>query len=75
MIMPGEQIEGDVNADGLCGWSDAELLQSWLLAKPDTALQNWNAGDLNNDSRLTAADLSLLRQIILNHNTLQSDPS
>ena len=75
MIMPGEQIEGDVNADGVCDLSDSEALQSWLLAKPDAALADWNAGDLNNDSGLTAADLSLLRRIILRNNPLQRDPS
>ncbi len=75
MIMPGEQIEGDVNADGMCDLSDAEALQSWLLTKPDAALADWNVGDLNNDNKLTAADLSLLRQIILKNNPLQSDPA
>ena len=39
--MPGEQIEGDVNADGLCGLSDAELLQSWLL---ENRIQLWKTG-------------------------------
>ena len=73
--MPGEQIEGDLNADGMCDLSDAEALQSWLLTKPDAALADWNAGDLNNDTKLTAADLSLLRQIILKNDAVQTEPS
>lgn len=58
--MPGELIAGDVNADGVCDRQDAEVLQSWLLAKPNTVLGDWKAGDLNGDFRLTASDLSML---------------
>ena len=60
-----ESVRGDVNADGVCSGKDAELLQRWLLAVPDTTLPDWYAGDLNRDGRLNAADLTLLKQILL----------
>ena len=63
-------VRGDLNADGVCSISDAVLLQKWLTAVPDTALPNWKAGDLDDNSRLNAADFSLLKRLLL-HGTAQ----
>ncbi len=62
---PEEEVIGDVNKDGVCDKKDAELLQSWLLVKPNTELADWKAGDLNKDDKLDASDLSRLKKIIL----------
>ena len=59
-----EGVRGDVNADGICSTADAVLLQKWLLSVPNTVLPDWNAGDLNNDKKLDAADLTLLKQLL-----------
>ena len=59
------QLRGDVSADGRCGPADADALQKWLLAVPDAELQNWKAADLNDDGRLSAADLTLLKRELL----------
>ena len=39
-----DALDGDVNADGQFTVADVLLLQKWLLAVPDTALQDWKAG-------------------------------
>ncbi len=58
-------IEGDVNADGICNMADIILLQKWLVAVPGTTLADWNAGDLSNDQRLDADDLVMMIDILL----------
>ena len=58
----GTFIAGDVNADGSFNVSDLVLLQSWLLAKPDAELINWQAGDLCEDGRLDVFDLCVMRK-------------
>ena len=68
VINPADEaavIRGDVNGDSTVSISDAVLLQKWLLAEPDAELRNWSAADLDGDGLLTAADLSLLKLIIL----------
>ena len=60
-----QTIKGDVNADGVCNFADAELLQKWLLAVPDTALKNWKAADFNGDNRLDARDLSMMKHALI----------
>lgn len=62
---PDDEVIGDINMDGVCDIKDAVLLQSWLLTIPDTELANWKAGDLNKDEKLTGADLTLLKPILL----------
>ena len=52
-------------ADGKCDAADAVLLHKWLLAKPDTALADWEAGDLNKNGKLDAGDLNKLKMLIL----------
>jgi enterochelin esterase-like enzyme len=59
-----KQIKGDVSADGICNIADAVLLQKYLLTA-ETSLPAWKAGDMDENGRLTAADLSLLKQSLL----------
>ena len=57
----GFSIKGDVNADGVFDVADVVLLQKWLLAVPDTHLENWQAADLCKDNRLDVFDLCLIK--------------
>ena len=66
MTMSAPEIIGDVNMDGAFNLTDAVLLQKWLLAVPDTELKNWKAGDFNEDHKLNAIDLCLMKQRLLN---------
>ena len=63
---PDDEVIGDINKDGVCDKKDAVLLQSWLLAIPNTELADWKAGDLDKNGKLTGSDLTLLKQILLN---------
>ena len=63
---PEYTIKGDVNADKEFDLADVNMLQKWLLAYPDVELANWEAGDLNNDGRLDAVDLTLMKRALLN---------
>lgn len=56
---------GDVNSDGLVGTSDLVLLNKWLLAVPDTHLENWQAADFCRDEILDVYDLCMLRRQIV----------
>lgn len=55
---------GDVNADGSFNVSDLVLMQKWLLAVPDTELNNWKAGDLCEDGILDVFDLCAMRKLL-----------
>ncbi|MCI5845127.1 MAG: dockerin type I repeat-containing protein, partial [Oscillospiraceae bacterium] len=59
------RISGDINADGVFDISDVILLQKWLLAVPDTELNNWHAADFYNDHVLNVFDLCLMKQELL----------
>lgn len=61
----GFNIKGDVNADGVFDLADVVLLQKWLLAVPDTHLENWQAADLCNDNKLDVFDLCLMKRELL----------
>ena len=61
----GTAVAGDVNSDGSFNVSDLVLLQRWLLAKPDTELKNWQAGDLCEDSSLDVFDLCVMRKKLI----------
>ena len=61
---PQKALRGDVNADGAVNIADAVLLTKYLGTE-ETALPDWNAADLNEDGMLYAADLTLLKQLIL----------
>ena len=60
-----EPVKGDVNSDGNFNIADLVLLQKWLLAVPDTVLNDWKAADLCNDGRLDAYDMILMRKFVL----------
>lgn len=59
------RISGDINADGVFDISDVIFLQKWLLAVPDTELNNWHAADFYNDHVLNVFDLCLMKQELL----------
>ena len=61
----GFSIKGDVNADGEFDVADVVLLQKWLLAVPDTHLENWQAADLCKDNRLDVFDLCLMKRELI----------
>ena len=61
-------VSGDVNADGELTIADVVLLQKWLLAVPDTHLENWKAADLCEDNRLDVFDLCLMRRLLIDGN-------
>lgn len=63
-----KEVKGDVNADGEFTVADVLTLQKWLLAVPDTKLNNWKAGDLCEDNMLNVFDLVLLKRELLNSN-------
>ena len=69
---PAGVQRGDVNADGEIGMADAVLMTKYLAQK-ETALPDWKAADLNTDGVLNAADLSVLKRMILSGGTEQSD--
>ena len=61
--LPPASLIGDVNADGTVDRSDAEMLSKWLAGSG--VITSWKQGDLNGDGRLNAADLTLLKHILL----------
>ncbi|HAE53299.1 MAG TPA: hypothetical protein DCG30_08605 [Ruminococcus sp.] len=56
---------GDVNNDGVFNISDVVLLQKWLLAVPDTQLENWRAANFCEDEKLDVFDLCLMKHELL----------
>ena len=67
---PVASVQGDVNADGEFNISDVVLLQKWLLAVPDTKLNNWKAADLCKDDRLDVFDLVLMKRELIDSNNI-----
>ncbi len=68
LLVETEPVKGDVNADGTCSIADAVLLQKWLLAVPDTERKRWKSGDMDDNARLNAADLTLLKRMLMSAN-------
>lgn len=60
---PASSVAGDVDANGILGISDAVMMCRYLLA--DGTVNDWHAGDLDSDQRLTAIDLTLLKRLLL----------
>lgn len=58
-----ELVRGDVNADGSFTAADVVMMQKFLLNAGK--LINWKAGDLNENERIDAFDLALMRQELL----------
>lgn len=65
MIKAAPEITGDINMAGAFNITDVVLLQKWLLTAPDTVLPDWKAGDMNNDNRLDARDLSMMKRVLM----------
>ncbi|MBP3379658.1 MAG: hypothetical protein J6K77_02185 [Ruminococcus sp.] len=59
-----QPVRGDVNSDGLCDIADVVAMQKWLLAFPGAELADWEAGDLCEDGRLDAYDISIMRWLV-----------
>ena len=49
---------------GKCGMEDAVLLQKYLLTI-ETALPDWNSGDMDENGKLNAADLTRMKQMLM----------
>lgn len=63
--------QGDVNLNGTVNLADAVWLQKYLLGSIEPFLQSqsdWKAGDCDQDGILNAADLSLLKRMLLHDN-------
>lgn len=58
-------LRGDVNADAKFNVADLVTLQNWLLAKPDSKLADWQAGDLCSDGVIDVFDIVMMRQLLL----------
>lgn len=56
---------GDINSDGELNVADVALLQKWLLAVPDTHLENWKAADFCVDDKLDVFDLCLMKRKLI----------
>ena len=57
-------IRGDVNSDGKCDIADVTALRDWLITESNT-LADWQAGDLDENGRLNAVDLTLLKRLVM----------
>ena len=56
---------GDINADGEFDMLDIILLKKWLLAVPDTKLDDWQAGDFYEDNKLNIFDFCKMKYMLL----------
>lgn len=62
---PSGGVKGDVNTDGKFTAADVVMLQKWLLAVRDVELNNWKAGDLYEDDRISIVDLCMMKNLLL----------
>lgn len=58
-----DTVRGDVNDDGDFSVIDVITLQRWLFAAEELA--SWQAGDLHEDGRIDAFDLSIMKRELL----------
>ncbi len=63
VALDGEK--GDINNDGNINVADAVTLNSFLLAKKNSVLTDWNAADLNSDSSVDSFDMVSMRNKIV----------
>ena len=56
-----EDVKGDINGDGSFNIADAVTLQKFLLNNPSADVKNWEAGDMNENSKLEVYDLITMR--------------
>ncbi|MBE6847325.1 MAG: beta-mannosidase [Ruminococcus sp.] len=54
---------GDVNADGNFSLADVVMLQKWIIKRGN--ITDWQAGDLDDNQQLTAADLTEMKKMLL----------
>ena len=54
---------GDVNADGNFSLADVVMLQKWIIKHGN--ITDWQAGDLDDNQQLTAADLTEMKKMLL----------
>ncbi|MBR6420762.1 MAG: discoidin domain-containing protein [Oscillospiraceae bacterium] len=59
-----KKVIGDVTADGSCNLADAVALQKYLLRVTDTVADP-EAADMDGNGKLNAADLTLLKRMLL----------
>jgi len=63
--IPRGILEGDVTNDGKVNVADAIYLQKWLLCEQDTQEINGETADMNQDGKLNAIDLTLIKRTLL----------
>lgn len=58
-------VKGDANHDGVFNMADIVALQKWLMNVPETMMINWEMADFNQDGKLNAIDLTLMKRKLL----------
>ena len=58
-------VTGDIDADGLCGKTDLVMMREYLLTAGTLTPEQAAIADINSDGRLNAADLTLLKQMLM----------
>jgi len=58
-------VKGDANHDGVFNMADIVTLQKWLMNVPETKMINWEMADFNQDGKLNAIDLTLMKRKLL----------
>ena len=59
-----DDLLGDCNLDGDVTTADAVMLQKWLVCE-SSEMTSWRHADMNKDNLLNAADLTLLKRMLL----------
>ncbi|MCM1508008.1 MAG: glucosaminidase domain-containing protein [Ruminococcus flavefaciens] len=57
--------KGDINSDGKVTISDAVILKKWLLAVPNTKIENWKSADLYEDGKVDIFDMVEMRKLLI----------
>ena len=58
-------VTGDINADGVCDKTDLVMMRDYLLTAGTLTPEQAAIADMNSDGRLNAADLTLLKQMLM----------
>ena len=58
-------VHGDANHDGVFNMADIVTLQKWLMNVPETKMFNWKMADFNQDEKLNAIDLTLMKRALI----------
>ncbi len=70
-LLPAAKIKGDVNADGTADLADVIALHKFLMTDAATVADP-EAADMTGDGRLNAADLTLLKRLLMQAQESQS---